>query len=255
MFVLKIKNILFSQNLPIDFEKTPYAELSKKYNVKIDFFKFFQIKGISLNQFRKNKIIFSDYTAIVFTSKNAIDHFFSILKELKIELSTGMRFFCINESTALYLLKYITYRKRKMLFADGTAKKLVEILEENPEDKFLVPCSVGAFANPLLLLLKKRKINYKKAEVFQIVMADLRTINIKSYDLIVFFSPFGIQSLKSNFPDYQQMKTVIATLGIRVLEVAEEEGLKIEIMAPTAEHPSIFTAIDHYLYKVNGRKR
>lgn len=255
MFVLKIKNILFSQNPPIDFDRTPYSELSKKHNVKIDFFKFFQIKGISINQFKKNIIIFSDYTAIIFTSKNAIDNFFSILKEMKIELSSEMRFFCINESTALYLQKYIMYRKRKMFFADGTAKKLVEILEDHTEDKFIIPCSADAFANPLLSLLNKRKINYKKAEVFQIVMADLRTINIESYDMIVFFSPFGIQSLKSNFPDYQQDNTIIAALGLQVLEVAEAEGLKIEIMAPTAEHPSIFTAVDHYLHKVNGKKR
>lgn len=252
---MKIKSILFSQNPPIDFDKTPYAELSKKHNVEINFFKFFQIEGISLNQFRKNKINIPDYSSIIFTSKNAINSFFSILNEMKFELSREVRYFCINQSTALYLQKYIKYRKRKIFVSDGTAKELVEILENNKEDTFLLPCSIDSCVNPLLSLMDERNIIYKKAEVFQIVMANLHHMKIENYDMLVFFSPYGISSLKSNYPNYQQGETIIAALGHQVLEAAEEVGLKIEIMAPTAEHPSIFTAIDDYLLKVNGKRK
>jgi uroporphyrinogen-III synthase len=255
LFELKIKNILFSQNPPIDFEKTPYAELAKKYNIKIDFFKFFQIQGINIAQFKKNKFSLTDFTSIIFTSKNAIDHFFAILKELKAELSFEVKFCCINQSTALYLQKYITYRKRKMFYANGTVKELVKILENNIEEKYLLPCSIDSCVNPLLSLLDEKKINYQKAEVFQIVMANLHQINIENYDMIVFFSPFGIQSLKTNYPDYQQGETIIGALGHQVLETAEAEGIRIDVMAPTPEHPSIFTAIDQYLQKITGRKR
>ena len=252
---MKIKNILFSQNPPTDFDKTPYAKLSNKYNIKIDFFKFFQIEGLSASQFRKNRINPCEYTAFIFTSKNAIDHFFAILKENKMQLSIDIKFFCINESTAHYLQKYIVYRKRKIFYANGTAKELVKILEDNSSEKFLLPCSLESSVNPLISLLNEKKINYKKAEVFQIAMADLQNINIENYDMIVFFSPFGIQSLKSNFPNYQQGETTIAALGHQVLVAAENEGIKIQIMAPTPEHPSIFTAIDDFLQKLNGKNK
>ena len=252
---MKIKNILFSQNTPFDFDKTPYAELSKKYNINIDFFKFFQIEGLSAQQFRKNKINLNQHSAFIFTSKNAIDHFFAILKEMKAELSLDLKFFCINESTALYLQKYIVYRKRKIFYANGTAKELVKIIEENKTENFLLPCSLESCVNPLLSSLKEKGINYKKAEVFQIAMSNLHNIQINKYDMIVFFSPYGIQSLKSNFPDYVQRGTVIAALGHQVLETAETENIQIDIMAPTAENPSIFTAIDKYLQKSNGRRR
>jgi len=252
---LKIKSILFSQNPPADFDKTPYAELAKKYNIQIDFFKFFQIEGLNANQFRKNRICITDYSAFIFTSKNAIDHFFAILKEMKIELSIDIKFFCINESTAHYLQKYIVYRKRKIFYADGTAKALVKILNENTTETFLLPCSLESSVNPLIAMLDEKKINYKRAEVFQIAMADLNKIDVASYDMIVFFSPFGIQSLKSNFPDYQQGETIMGALGYQVLETAEAEGIQIQIMAPTPEHPSIFTAIDQFLQKTNGKRR
>lgn len=252
---MKIKSILFSQNPPIDFDKTPYAELSKKHNVQVDFFKFFQIQGISLNQFQKNKINIPDYSSIIFTSKNAINSFFAILNEMKIKLSPEVRYFCINQSTALYLQKYIKYRKRKIFISDGTAKELVNILENNMEHPFLFPCSIDSCVNPLLSLMDKRNINYQKAEVFQIVMANLHHTKIENYDMLVFFSPYGILSLKSNFPNYQQGETIIAALGHQVLEVAGELGINIEIMAPTAEHPSIFTVIDDYLFKVNGKRK
>ncbi len=252
---MKIKSILFSQNPPVDFDKTPYAELANKYNVKIDFFKFFQIQGVTALQFKKNKIYLSDFTTIIFTSKNAVDHFFAILKKLKTELSTSMKFCCINESTALYVQKYVNYRKRKMLYANGTVKDLVKIMETNNEERYLLPCSLDMCVNPLLTLLNEKNIIYKKAEVFQIVMANLHQIKIENYDMLVFFSPFGIQSLKSNYPDYQQGETVIGALGHQVLETAEQEGIRIDIMAPTPEHPSIFTAIDQYLQKLNVKKK
>lgn len=251
---MKIKSILFSQNPPTDFAKTPYAELANKYNLKIDFFKFFQIQGVSAEQFKKNKFSLSNFTSLLFTSKNAVDHFFAILKELKTELSLEMKFFCINESTALYVQKYVNYRKRKMFYANGTVKDFVKIIESNNQERFLLPCSLDSCVNPLLSLLDEKNINYQKAEVFQIVMANLRQIQIEKYDMLVFFSPFGIQSLKTTYPDFQQGDTVIGALGHQVLETAEEMGIRIDVMAPTAEHPSIFTAIDQFLQKQNGKK-
>ncbi len=252
---MKVKNILFSQNSPNDFAKTPYAKLVDKYGVQIDFHKFFQIKGIDPILFKDNKIVISNYSAIIFTSKNAVNHFFEILKSLNITLSIDTKFFCINQSTAFYLKKFVVVRKRKTFYANGKADHLANILEEYNEEKFLLPCSLETCVNPLLTLLDQKKINYTKAEVFQIVMSDLRHININKYDMIVFFSPFGIQSLKVNFPNYKQKTTVIGALGYQVLEEANKIGIKIDITAPTAIHPSIFTAIDDYLQISNGVKK
>lgn len=247
---MKIKKILFSQNPPINIEKTPYADLVNKYGIKIDFFKFFQIQGISVNQFKENKILFSDFTTMVFTTRYSIDHFFSLLQESKMELPTDIKFCCINESTALYIQKYIHYRKRRMAHAKGSIDTLVKMLEaNNGTERYLLPCSIDSCVNPLITLLDAKKINYEKVEVFQIVMADLSQVDINEYDMIVFFSPFGIQSLKINFPNYKQGHTVIGALGYQVLDVAAQEGLRIDIMAPTPEHPSIFTAIDQFIQK------
>lgn len=247
---MKIKKILFSQNPPVNIAKTPYANLISKHNVKIDFFKFFQIQRISVSQFKKNKISFSDFTTMVFTTRYSVDHFFSLLRESKMEFPADIKFCCINESTALYLQKYVNYRKRRMTHAKGSIETLAKILEENNDkERYLIPCSIDSCVNPLITLLDEKKINYEKAEVFQIVMADLSQVNIEEYDMIVFFSPFGIESLKINFPNYQQGNTIIGALGYQVLDVAAQEGLRVDIMAPTPEQPSIFTAIDQYIQK------
>jgi len=253
----KIRKILFSQNPPTDFEKSPYAELAKKYNVKIDFYKFFQISGLPLANFRKSKISILDYSAIIITSKNAVDHFFHIAKEMNIKLPVLTNYFCANAATAQYLQKYTRCRKRRLFFpVDGNPEKLVAEIEKHPEDKFLFPLAIDSSINQLVGLLDEKKINYTKAEVFKISFADVsKIIDIYSYDMVVFFSPYGIQTLMHSYPDFKQENMVIGALGSRVVAAAQEVGLDVQITAPTQEHPSIFSAIDHYLQKNGGRKR
>lgn len=254
----KIKKILFSQNPPADFDKTPYAEIAKKYNTKVDFYKFFKIEGIPLADFRKSRISISDYTSIIFTSKNAIDHFFRIFKELKIKkMDIGTKYFCINNTTAHYLQKYIVCRKRKVFYpTNGNPEKLVEEIAKYPTDTFLFPSAIDSSNNQLVGLLDKANINYTKAEVFNISFTDVsKVIDIYAYDMLVFFSPYGIEALTKSYPDFKQENIVIGALGSRVVAAAQEAGFEVQVIAPTAEHPSIFSAVSDYLQKSNIRKR
>jgi uroporphyrinogen-III synthase len=254
----KVKRILFSQNPPANFDKTPYAEIAKKYNVKIDFYKFFKIEGIPLASFRKSRISLSDYDSIIFTSKNAIDHFFRIFKESKAKkLHIGTKYFCINNATAHYLQKYTICRKRKVFSPiDGNPEKLVEEIAQYPTDRILFPSAIDSSNNQLIELLDVAQINYTKAEVFKISFTDVsQVIDISTYDMLVFFSPYGIQALTNSYPDFNQADMVIGVLGARVEAAAQEVGLNVQVMAPTKEHPSIFSAVDAYLQKTNIRKR
>ena len=254
---VRIKKILFSQNPPTDFEKTPYAKIAKRYNVDIDFFKFFQIEGLTVKSFLSRNISILNHTAIILTSKNAIDHFFRIINELKITLPITTKYFCVNDAIANYLRKYIVCRSRKTFYPkDGKQEKLVEEIINHSSDTFLLPSATDSSLNQLVDILDKQKINYTKADVFKIYFPNVsKEIDIYSYDMIVFFSPYGIQSLRNNYPDFKQKNIVIGALGTRVVAAAQEAGLDVQIIAPTLEHPSIFSAIDQYLQKTNGRKR
>ena len=254
----KVRKILFSQEVPLVFEKSPYAALVEKYNVKIDFFKFFEITEIELNKFKKEGLRILDYTALIMTSKHVIDHFFRIVKELGITLPRSMNYFCVNEATATYLQKYIAYYSKKRIFfpQDGEQTTLATLIEENKNNKFLIPCSLDPSMNTLIDLLDKRAVDYAKTEVFKIHLKNAgEVVNIYDYDMIVFFSPYGIQSLMKHYPDYKQNNMVIGGFGMRVVAAAEEAGLQVQIAAPTKENPSIFTAIDQYLKKVNGTRK
>lgn len=255
---MKIKKILFSQNAPANLEKTPYADLMKKYGVKVDFYKFFQVEGLTLKEFQKSKINILDYSAIIITNKNAVDHFFRIVEESKIKLPITLKFFCSNPATANYLQKYTVYRKRKIFFAeDGTVQALVKEVSKCAEtDNFLVPCPTDSSLNELLKLIDSiPNINYTKAEMFKIVFPDMsQSVHINDYDMIVLFSPYGVQSLFQSFPDYQQGKTIFAASGLKVLTAAQKSGLDVEIWAPQPETPSIFMALEKYLQNFN-RKR
>lgn len=257
MNVVKIRKILFSQNPPENFEKSPYAELVKKYGVSIDFYKFFQIKGVPVEEFRKNRLSILDYTSFIMTSKPAIDHFFQIVKELNIKIPMTAKYFCINTATAHYVRKYTPCRKRRMIFPeDGDPQKLVSLIESNLSDNFLFPLAIDSSINQLEKLLDEKQINYTKAEVFEISFADVsKIIDIYSYDMVVFFSPYGIQTLKHSYPDFKQGNMLIGALGGRVITSAKNAGLDVQVIAPTPEHPSIFSAIDACLQKINGCKR
>lgn len=253
---MRIKNVLFSQNPPQNFDKSPYAEYTKKYNVKVNFFKFFQSEEITVEQFRKKRIHIEDYTAVIMTSKKVVDHFFSIIGQMKISLPPECHFYCINDAVAFYLQKYIVYRKRKVFYGNGEQEDLIRLLGENKE-KYLYPCGVETIANTFSDLMDKHKISYKKIEIYHISYADLTPLELDkgSYDLIVFFSPHGVDAFRKSYPDFVQGDIQIGTLGSQVVEKAQQEGLRVDVSAPTPEHASIFTAVDCLLQKTNGRKR
>lgn len=252
---MKIKTILFSQNPPQIFDKSPYADLVKKYNIKINFYKFFRSEEISQDLFRKQRLNLSEYTAVIMTSKKVVDYFFSLMDKMKIAVSNEMHYYCINEIIAFYLQKHIVFRKRKIFYGNGEEEDLIKILQENPEEKYLYLCAIESSANTLGAMMDSRGVVYKKSEIYGIVYEDLTEIDLKSYDMIVFFSPHGIESLKAAYPDYEQGKTMIGVLGTQVLEAAKAEGFRVDVSAPTPETPSIFTAIDRLLQKTNGRRR
>ena len=253
---MRIKNILFSQNPPQNFDKSPYAELTKKYNVKVNFFKFFQSEEITVEQFRKKRVNVRDYTAIILTSKTVVDYFFSLMQKMKVSIPAEWHFYCINEAVAFYLQKYIVFRKRKVFYGKGDQEDLLRLLEENDE-KYLFPCGMESIANAFSDVMDSRRIVYKKIEIYHIVYADIRQLGLDQgvYDMLVFFSPHGVDAFRQTYPDFDQGDILIGALGTQVVEKVQQEGLRADVCAPTPEHASIFSAIDSLLQKTNGRRR
>ena len=253
---MKVKNILISQTPPADFEKTPYADLKRKYSVNFDFYKFFKIESVTTREFRDTKVNLLNYTAIVFSSKNTIDHFFSLIKELRVEMPEAMKYFCTTEATALYLQKYIAFRKRKIFFTKNSSMEaILDLFAKNKDLKYLIPCSTDSLGSPYDDFFRQNDIEFSQAIVFKTVPADLKSdIDISKYDMIVFFSPSGIRSLRYNFPDFEQGEIAFGALGHAVAEAIEAEGWTVHAMAPTPECPSITAAMDIYL-KNHATKR
>jgi len=256
---LKIKNILVSQPKPADMDKSPYGELCKKFNVNIDFHKFITIEGISAQEFRKAKGTFNDHTAIILTSRHAVDHFFRMAKELRYEIPDSLKYFCISESTAYYLQKYVQYRKRKIFYGKQNFADLLSVVKKHGDEKFLVPSS-DIHKQTMFTLLDKEKINYSNAVIYRTVASNLSHLDIDKYDLIIFFSPAGIKSLQNNFPDYEQNEKLIAAFGPTTAKAVKDANMKLTIPAPTQSAPSMTMAIEEYLTKDakdrrrNGRK-
>lgn len=244
---LKIKNILVSQPQP-DLEKSPYADIIKKFNVKIDFRKFFIVEGIQSKDFKKDRINLPDFTAIIFTSKNAVDHYFRICNEIKFVVPDTMKYICQTEAIALYLQKYVQYRKRKIFHANQTNLEMLEIIKKHKSENFLLPCSEPTKLE-IPKLLDENKINYCKAVFYRNIPDNLADINIKNYDMLAFFSPSGIRSLFHNFPDFNQKDTIIATFGDTTATEAKSAGLNVNIKVPNPKAPSMTMAIDQYLEK------
>ncbi len=247
---LKIKRILISQPEPAEGEKSPYAILANKHEIQIDFFKFFRIEGITPQDFRKQKVNILEHTAIVFNSRHAVDHFFQLSKGLRIEIPETMKYFCNSESTALYLQKYIQFRKRKISFGKTSINDLVDVLKKNKNERFLIPGS-DLSSSDVPKVIEELGINYSKIMIYSTVNADLQKINILQYDMLVLFSPQGIKSLMQNFPDFQQGEIVIGCFGAATQKAAVEAGLKVDVPAPTATSPSMTGAIDDYLCALN----
>ena len=249
---MKIKKILVSQPAPADIEKTPYGSLSKKHKVKVDFKKFIKIEGISASEFRKDKVYIQDHTAIILTSRKAVDHFFRIAKEMRVEIPDTMKYFCISEATAFYLQKYVQYRKRKIFSGKQNFQDLLEIIKKHKSEKFLLPCS-DIHKLSIIKLLDANDIDYTKAIIYTTIASDLSDVDVEAYDLLVFFSPAGVKSLFNNFPDFKQNHTLIGAFGPTTSKAVKDAGLKIDIPAPTKTALSMTMAIEQYLEKTNKR--
>ncbi|MDG5799324.1 uroporphyrinogen-III synthase [Marinilabiliaceae bacterium ANBcel2] len=248
---MKIKKILVSQPKPST-SKSPYFELAEKNNVKIDFRPFIQVKGIDTKDFRKQKIDILDHSAVIFTSRTAIDHFFRICEETRVSVPDDMKYFCISEATAFYLQKYIVYRKRKIFYSTGKFPDLVEIIKKHKQETFLVPLS-NIHKQEIPDLLDKAKIKYTKAILYRTVSSDLSDIKEINYDMLVFFSPSGIKSLFQNFPDFKQDNIVIASFGPATAKAVTEAGLRLDLKAPLPKAPSMTAALEMYIKEHNKK--
>jgi uroporphyrinogen-III synthase len=248
--MMKIKKILVSQPKP-ESEKHSYSELAEKNNLKIDFRPFSQIEAVSAKEFRQSRIEILSHSAVIFTSKTAIDHFFRIAEEMRTIIPDEMKYFCISESTAFYLQKYIVYRKRKIFYSNvGTFPDLMEYIMKHKDEKFLLPLS-DSCSEEIPHLLDKSKIRYTKAVLYHTVYNDLSDLSEINYDILVFFSPSGIKSLLQNFPEFKQNDIKIATFGSTTAKAAHDAGLRTDISAPMPNAPSMTMALEQYIREFN----
>lgn len=246
---MRIKTILVSQPKP-QTEKSPYFDLAEKYNLKIDFRPFIQVEGVSTKEFRQERINILDHTAVIFTSRTAIDHFFRVCEELRITVPDDMKYFCISESTAFYLQKYIVYRKRKIFFGEKRFEELMDIIVKHKSEKFLIPLS-DIHKQSIPALLDKNKIKYTKAILYRTVSSDLSDLADVNYDILAFYSPSGITSLLQNFPDFEQNNTIIAAFGPATSKAVKDAKLRLDIQAPMPQAPSMTMALDQFIKKFN----
>jgi len=241
-------NILVSQPQPTDLEKSPYGDLTRKYNVEIDFHKFINIEGIPSKEFRQSRINLLEFSAVIFTSRNAVDHYFRMAKELRADIPQTMKYFCMSESTAFYLQKYVQYRKRKIFHGKQSFDDLMEIIRKHKEEKYLLPCSDIHKAS-ISKMLDDNAVSYTKGIFYKTLASDLSHIDIKKYDMLIFFSPSGIASLFKNFPEFKQNSTVIGAFGPTTTKAVKDAGLTLNIEAPTKTAPSMTMAIEEFLQK------
>lgn len=235
--------------------KSPYFDLAKKYNLKIDFKPFVQVEGIPAKDFRHQKINVLDFTAVVFTSKTGIDHFFRICSELRIAVPDNMKYFCITENVAFYLQKYIVYRKRKIFHGKAKFQDLIDIIIKHREDNFFVPLSEPHNAE-IPDLLDKNGIKYTIGTLYKTISSHFSNNPGEfDYDILVFYSPSGIKSLKENFPDFIQGEVKIAAFGPTTASAVEQEGLRLDINAPNPKAPSMTMALDNFLKDFNKNSR
>ncbi|MBL6449939.1 uroporphyrinogen-III synthase [Fulvivirga sp. 29W222] len=247
-----VKSILVSQPKPSD-ENSPYFKLAEKYKLKVDFRPFIQVDPVSIKEFRQQKIDILKHTAIIFTSRNAVDHFFNICEEMKIEMPADMKYFCISEQTANYLQKYIVIRKRKIFTGHRTATDLLEILKKHKNEKYLFPCS-DIRKNDIPDFLSQNGFNYTEAIIYRTVASDLSDLENVYYDILAFFSPSGINSLLVNFPEFKQNNTRIAAFGPTTAKAVRDADMILDIEAPLPNAPSMTGAIELYIKKANGIK-
>lgn len=248
----KVKSILVTQDPPTD-PNSPYLKLAEKYSLKVDFRSFIQVEPVPVKEFRKQKIEILNHTAVIFTSRNAVDHFFTICKELKIEMPADMKYFCVSEQTSNYLQKYIVIRKRKIFTGLKTAQDLFEILKKHKNEKYLFPCS-DIRKNDIPDFLRDNGYDFTEAIIYHTVASDLSDLKEVFYDILAFFSPSGISSLQVNYPQWKQNNTRIAAFGPTTAKAVRDAGLILDIEAPLPNAPSMTGALELYIKKANGIK-
>ena len=248
----KVKTILISQPKPEN-DKSPYYDLSKKYNLIETFRQFIKIEGIPVKDFRSQRIDILEHKAVILTSRMAVDHYFRMCNEMRVTVPESMKYFCINEATAYYLQKYIQYRKRKIFFGHQTIQDLVDVIRKNREEKFLLPAS-DVHKEQICDFLDAINIKYTKAIMYRTVSANLSDIkNLNEFDILAFFTPAGINSLKQNFPNFKQGNTRIACFGATTANTLLKNGYRLDIYAPNPKNPSMSGALDHYIKEANKR--
>jgi uroporphyrinogen-III synthase len=249
---MKVKTILVSQPEP-KIENSPYFDLQEKQRVKIDFRPFIHVEGVPAKEIRHQKIDLNNYTAIILTSRNAVDHFFRIAEEMRFKVPDSMKYFCQSEAVAYYLQKYVVYRKRKIYVGKRTFPELSPLIKKYKEEKFLLP-NTDKVKPAVPEILNGLGVDWKQATFYKTVVSDLSDLADVSYDVLVFFSPSGIESLFQNFPDFIQNETRIAVFGNTTIKAVEDKGLRVDISAPTPETPSMTMALEKYIEKVNKGK-
>ena len=247
---MKIKKVLVSQPKPTS-EKSPYYDIAEKYGVKIDFRPFIKVESLSAKEFRQQKVSILDHTAVIFTSRHAIDHFFNLCAELRVTVPETMKYFCTSETIALYIQKYVQYRKRKVFFgATGKFADLVPSVVKHNAEKYLVPMS-DVHNDEVKTLLDKGKIHHTEVVMYRTVSNDFTPEEEFDYDMLLFFSPAGINSLMKNFPEFDQKEIAIGCFGPATAKAVKDAGLRLDLEAPTVEAPSMTAALDMFIRERN----
>ncbi len=243
----KVSKILITQPRP-DTEKSPYFELARRFNLELEFHPFIRVEGVTGRDFRRQRVDISEYTAIIFTSRSAVDHFFRIMEDMKVKVSQEMKYCCITEAVALYLQKFILYRKRKVFFsADGSVHGLLDVIGKHKAEKYVLPTSDSG-RNEIHNYLTKHSIPFAEVTLYHTVSNDIELIMKKdAYDMIVFFSPFSVQTLFSHDPKFKQNGTLIGAFGPTTSKAVEDSGLRLDVKAPAPNAPSMVTALEQYL--------
>lgn len=252
MCPMKVKTILVSQPEP-KIENSPYYDLQEKQKVKIDFRPFIHVEGVSAKEIRQQKVDLNHYSAVILTSRNAVDHYFRVAEEMRFKVPDTMKYFCQSEAVAFYLQKYVVYRKRKIYVGKRSFSELSPLIKKYKDEKFLLP-NTDKVKPEVAETMDTLGVNWKLATFFKTVISDLSDLANVSYDVLVFFSPSGIDSLFHNFPDFKQNETRIAVFGDTTIKAVEEKGLRVDIAAPTEENPSMTMALEKYIDKVNKAK-
>lgn len=248
---MTIKKILVSQPKPSS-EKSPYFDIASSLNVEIVFRSFIKVEGITPREFRQQKINILDYTAVVFTSRHAVDHFFNLCRDLRVTIPEDMKYFCITETVALYIQKYVQYRKRKVFFGTtGKIDGLVTVIFKHKAEKYFIPVS-DVHRDDISEQLATKNINHVCGVMYRTVSNDFGPDEPFDYDMLIFFSPSGVQALLKNFPDFKQGDVAIGCFGPATAQAVRDAGLRLDLEAPSPEYPSITAALRAYIERVNG---